>query len=72
MPYTMEDFVKDFTRDHLKDLTPEQQAAVDQLTQSLVNKILHHPIEQLKQMAHDPSGPDLADIIRKIFNIKSQ
>jgi hypothetical protein len=24
----------------------------------------------LKHMAHDPDGPDLAEIIRKIFNIK--
>ena len=57
-------------RRHLKDLSPEQQAAVDQITRSLVNKILHPPIEQLKQMANDPQGPDLADLIRKIFNIK--
>jgi glutamyl-tRNA reductase len=57
-------------RRHLKDLTPEQYAALDQLTKSLVNKILHTPIEQLKQMAHDPAGPDFADVVRKIFNIK--
>jgi hypothetical protein len=24
MPYTMEDFVRDFTREHLKDLMPEE------------------------------------------------
>ena len=59
-------------RRHLKDLSPEQQAAVDQITKSIVNKILHPPIEQLKQMANDPQGPDLADLIRKIFNVKSQ
>src|SRR2546427_10422346 len=59
-------------RRHLKDLSPEQQAAVDQITKSLVNKILHTPIEQLKQMANDPQGPDLADTIRKIFNIKGK
>src|SRR5712692_8329439 len=57
-------------RRHLKDLSPEQLAAVDQITKSIVNKILHPPIEQLKQMANDPQGPDLADTIRKIFNIK--
>jgi glutamyl-tRNA reductase len=57
-------------RRHLKDLTPEQQASVDQITKSLVNKILHTPIEQLKDMAHDPNGPDFADFIRKIFNLK--
>ena len=59
-------------RRHLRDLSPEQQAAVDQITKSIVNKILHSPIEQLKQMAHNPQGPDFADLIRKIFNIKSQ
>src|SRR6267142_18921 len=59
-------------RRHLKDLSPEQQAAIDQLTRSLVNKILHPPIEQLKQIAHDPQGPDIADLIRKIFNVKPQ
>jgi len=59
-------------RRHLKDLTPEQQTAIDQITQALVNKILHHPIAQLKQMAHDPQGPELVELIRKIFNIKAQ
>jgi glutamyl-tRNA reductase len=57
-------------RRQLKDLSPEQ--AVDQITQALVNKILHHPIAHLKQMANDPQGPDSAELIRKIFNIKPQ
>src|SRR5437867_5660422 len=59
-------------RRHLKDLSPEQQAAVDQITKSLVNKILHTPIEQLKHLTHDPQGPDIAGLIRKIFNVKPQ
>ncbi len=59
-------------RRYLKDLSPEQQTAIDQITQSLVNKILHHPIAHLKEMAHDPDGPDVAALIRKIFNIKPQ
>src|SRR3989442_8941156 len=33
-------------RRHLKDLSPEQQAAIDQLTRSLVNKILHRSEER--------------------------
>jgi glutamyl-tRNA reductase len=57
-------------RRQLRDLPPEQ--AVDQITQALVNKILHHPITHLKQMAHDPQGPDIAEMIRKIFDIKPQ
>ena len=59
-------------RRHLKDLSPEQQAAVDQITKSIVNKILHPPIEHLKQMARDPQGGDLVEVIRKIFNVKPQ
>src|SRR6266566_2420418 len=59
-------------RRHLKDLSPEQQAAVDQINKSLVNKILHTPIEQLKHLTHDPQGPDIAGLIRKIFNVKPQ
>ncbi len=58
-------------RKYLKDLTPEQQASIDQITQSLVNKILHHPIAHLKQMAHDPQGAETTALIRKLFNIKS-
>jgi glutamyl-tRNA reductase len=57
-------------RRHLKDLSPEQQAAVDHITRSMINKILHTPIETLKQMAHDPAGADFAEVLRKIFNIK--
>ena len=58
-------------RRYLKDPSPEQQAAVDQITKSIVNKILNPPIEHLKQMAHKPEAADLTDLIRKIFNIKT-
>src|SRR5499427_1506543 len=49
-------------RRYLKDLSPEQQTAVDHITRSMINKILHTPIEQLKEMAHNPDGPDFIDI----------
>src|SRR5215475_5486907 len=55
----------------LKDLTPEQQNAIDLITSALVNKILHQPISELKQAAHRPEGPDTIEIIRKIFDIKT-
>jgi len=51
-------------------LTPEQLAIVDQITESLINKILHNPITQLKGMAHDPRGADFAETVRQLFNIK--
>ena len=57
-------------RKNLKDLPPEQ--VVDQITQALVNKILHHPISLLKEMAHDPNGAEFTELLRKIFNIKPQ
>jgi glutamyl-tRNA reductase len=57
-------------RRYLKDLSPEQQAAVDHITKSVVNKILHTPIEELKKMAQEPDGPDFAEVLRRIFNIK--
>lgn len=56
-------------RKQLKELSPEQ--AVEQITQSLINKILHHPIAHIKEVAHDPSCPEITDLIRKLFNIKS-
>jgi glutamyl-tRNA reductase len=55
----------------LKDLSPEGQAAVDQITQSFANKILHPVIEHLKQASQDPSGPETADLIKKLFNVKT-
>jgi len=57
-------------RRHLKELSPEGQAAVDMITKAFANKILHTPIELLKQMASDPDGPETTDMIRKIFNIQ--
>jgi len=58
-------------RRKLKDFSPEQLAIVDQITESLVNKILHHPITQLKGMAHDPRGADFAETARKLFNLRT-
>jgi len=57
-------------RRYLKDLSPEQQQGVDHITKSIVNKILHIPIEELKKISQDPDGPDFVDAVRKIFNLK--
>ena len=60
----------------LRDMPEEQQqaalAALDQVTQSLMNKILHHPISQMKEMSGDPQGAEFIETVRKIFNIKPQ
>ena len=59
-------------RKHLGPMSPEQQEAVDRLTRSLINKILHHAISQLKDMAHHPDGPEYVELVRKIFNVKDR
>lgn len=59
-------------RKYLGVFDDEQQKAVDRITQSLINKILYHPISQLKSMARDPKGPEYLDWVRKIFNVKQK
>jgi glutamyl-tRNA reductase len=59
-------------RKHLGPMTPEQQEAVDRITRSMVNKILHRPISQLKDLAHDPRASEYIELVRKIFNVREQ
>jgi len=56
------------TRRRLGGLTSDQESALDDLTASIVNKILHYPIAHLKTSA--PENADLRDAIRKIFGLK--
>jgi glutamyl-tRNA reductase len=37
-----------------------------------MNKVLHHPITQMKEMSGDPNGAEFIETVRKIFNIKLQ
>ena len=59
-------------RKQLGPMNAEQQEALERITQSMINKILHHPITQLKDMAHHPEGPEYVKFVRKIFNVKDQ
>jgi glutamyl-tRNA reductase len=59
-------------RKQLRDLPPAALETVDQISQALVNRILHHPIAELKAMASDPNGSEFVETVRKIFNIKSE
>jgi glutamyl-tRNA reductase len=60
----------------LRDLPAEQQTAtlnaIDQITQSMMNKILHHPIALMKEMSGDPNSDEFLEFVRKMFNIKPQ
>jgi len=61
---------QELSRAKLKDMTPEQQAAVDELTRSLVNKILHMPLTQLKRLPQQPDGLKMVEFLRQTFRLK--
>jgi len=53
----------------LGDLTPEQREAVAALSTSLVNKILHQPMTELKRQASSSDGHLYAAILRALFRL---
>jgi glutamyl-tRNA reductase len=68
----IEDFRRkelDKTLCQLNGISDEQRRAVEILSQSIVNKMLHAPLVVLKQAAANPEGNDVIAIARKIFNL---
>jgi glutamyl-tRNA reductase len=51
------------------ELADTEQAAVDALTQSIVNKILHAPISRLKQEAERDEGLAYLEVARALFDL---
>lgn len=58
------------TRRLFGELTPEQEQALEALTQGLVNKILHTPFTELKQAARRPDRSEFIGVVRTIFHLK--
>ena len=56
----------------LKNASEEEQKALDLLTQSIINKILHHPISLLKHQESREQGKLYVDITRKIFHLDEE
>ncbi len=56
----------DRARNALSTLTPEQQAAVESLTRSMMNKFLHAPMTGMRQSANEGDAQALA-ILRRLF-----
>ncbi len=54
---------------HLKELSPEQMRALEALTSSIVNKILHDPITQLKKQELKGDDSLYLEAARKLFNL---
>jgi len=50
-------------------LTPEQEQALDALTKSIINKIAHGPISELRRQASQPDGHFFIATIRKVFRL---
>jgi glutamyl-tRNA reductase len=55
-------------------LTLEQQrqieAQIEAMTKSIVNKIAHGPISELRRNAGQPEGSQVIDAIRKVFHLQ--
>ncbi|MEO5339461.1 MAG: glutamyl-tRNA reductase [Magnetococcus sp. MYC-9] len=52
------------------DLNPEGQRRLELLGRQLVNKILHAPLSQLRQLAAEPDGALYVDATRKLFELE--
>jgi glutamyl-tRNA reductase len=55
-------------RKRLGPLTPEQESALEAATSAIVNKLLHSPTVQLKQMAGD-GRPEHVGLVRRLFGL---
>ncbi len=54
---------------HLKGLTPEEQARVEYLARSLMNKFMHEPSVRLRQAASNGRGLGVVDAMRYLFGL---
>ncbi len=54
----------------LKDLTKKQQKAVDALTRSIVNKLLHHPVTSIKQCGNMENPDEFIAAACRLFNLE--
>lgn len=55
-------------RSRLGALTPQQQKTVEEMTEALVNKFLHHPIQAMKRAAANGGG-DRLTFLREVFGL---
>ena len=56
-------------RSRFGPLTPQQEEALEQLTRSLINKIAHGPISELRRNAAEPDGEQLLAAVRRVFRL---
>jgi glutamyl-tRNA reductase len=57
-------------RKRFGELTPDQEAALESLTQSLMNKMLHGPTSELRRLSRQSASEDPLRIIKRMFGLK--
>ncbi|MDH5478102.1 MAG: glutamyl-tRNA reductase [Nitrospinota bacterium] len=57
------------TLGRLAALSPEDKEAIDRMTQSMINKIIHHPIANLKRKAESEEGHNYLKAVRYLFGL---
>lgn len=50
-------------------LTPEQELALEAFSKSMINKIAHGPISELRRQASSPDGHHFIAAVRKVFRL---
>ncbi len=55
----------------LGPINPEQEQALESYTRSLINKIAHGPITELRRAATSPQGEYTIALIRRLFRLES-
>jgi len=60
----------DITLKKLRQLTPEEQESMEAMTKAIVQKILHHPIQYLKDNAH--TREDYASLVNELFQLDGE
>jgi glutamyl-tRNA reductase len=55
----------------LKDLSPQQKEALEDMTNAMINKMLHGPISRLKRnsQSDDEEGTSYVDALKKLFDL---
>lgn len=53
----------------MQNLNKEDQEKVDNLVNSIVNKVLHAPVSVLKEESSDISSRDIVDAVRRLFRL---
>lgn len=53
----------------LKNLSEEEQQAIEAMTSAIINKILHHPTVYLKKSGLDDNSSQLVQAVRRLFNL---